>query len=51
MSIATEKVWIDNETLKPLKLVIYDKDDNERYVMIYNEFEYNPEMDESVFKA
>ena len=48
---ATEKVWIDNETLKPLKFVIYDKEGNERYVMIYNDFEYNPEMDESVFKA
>lgn len=48
---ATEKVWIDNETLKPLKFVIYDKDGNERYVIVYNEFEYNPEMDSSVFKA
>ncbi len=49
--VSTEKVWIDNETLKPLKLVIYDEGGKERYVIIYNEFEYNPEMDDSVFKA
>ena len=49
--IATEKVWIDNDTLMPLKFVIYDQDGNERYIIIYNEFEYNPEIDDSVFKA
>ena len=48
---ATEKVWIDNETLKPLKFVIYDEDGKERYIITYNEFEYNPEIDDSVFKA
>ncbi|MCD8036576.1 MAG: hypothetical protein LUE88_04230 [Clostridiales bacterium] len=49
--VATEKVWIDNESLKPLKFVIYDEDGGERYVITYNEFEYNPEIDDSVFKA
>ena len=48
---ATEKMWIDNETLKPLKFVIYDADGNERYIITYNEFEYDPEMDDSVFRA
>ncbi|MDD5944481.1 MAG: hypothetical protein PUD43_02005 [Clostridia bacterium] len=49
--IATEKMWVDNETLLPLKFVIYDEDGGERYVIIYNEFQYNPEIDDSVFKA
>ncbi len=49
--VATEKAWIDNESLKPLKFVIYDEDGGERYVITYNEFEYNPEIDDSVFKA
>lgn len=44
-------MWIDNETLKPLKFVIYDADGNERYIITYNEFEYDPEMDDSVFRA
>lgn len=48
---ATEKMWIDNETLKPLKFVIYDEDGKERYIITYNEFEYDPEMDDSVFQA
>ncbi len=49
--VATEKVWIDNESLKPLKFVIYDENGGERYVITYNEFEYNPKIDDSVFKA
>ena len=49
--IATEKLWVDNETLMPLKFVIYDEQGNERYVITYNEFEYNPKIEDSVFKA
>lgn len=36
------KGMVDNDTLKPLKFIIYDQDGNERYIIIYNEFEYNP---------
>ena len=49
--IATEQLWVDNETLMPLKFVIYDEQGNERYVITYNEFEYNPKIEDSVFKA
>ena len=49
--VSTEKVWIDNETLKPLKFIIYDIDGNERYAITYNEFEYNPETDDSDFRV
>lgn len=49
--IATEKAWIDNETLKPLKFVIYDEEGKERYIIIYNEFEYNLDLDNSIFEA
>ena len=48
---ANKKKRNDNETLKPLKFVIYDADGNERYIITYNEFEYDPEMDDSVFRA
>ena len=47
--IASERLWIDNETLLPVKYAIYDEDDNERYIIIYNEFEYNPNVDGSLF--
>ena len=49
--ISTEKLWVDNETLLPLKLVIYDENGRERYIITYNNFEYNPEIDSSVFSA
>lgn len=44
-----EKLWIDNETLKPVKLVIYDPDGAERIIVTYNAFEYNVELDDSLF--
>ncbi|MGL4791508.1 MAG: hypothetical protein ACRCW1_08880 [Anaerotignaceae bacterium] len=47
---ATEKLWIDNKTLKPVQFIIYDKDGKERYITTYNEFEYNPTLDENLFK-
>jgi len=47
--ISTEKLWVDNETLIPLKLVIYDENGGERYEITYNNFEYNPKIDDSVF--
>ncbi|MEA5084588.1 MAG: outer-membrane lipoprotein carrier protein LolA [Lachnospiraceae bacterium] len=47
---ATEKLWIDNETLLPVQMIIYDTDGNERYITTYDEFEYNVEFDEDTFK-
>lgn len=47
---ATEKLWIDEETLKPLKLVIYDTEGKERYIIEYKDFEYNIDIDENIFK-
>ena len=47
---ATEKLWIDDETIKPVKLVIYDVEGNERYIVEYKDFEYNCDIDDSLFK-
>lgn len=47
--LATEKLWVDNETLCPVQFVLYDIDGNERYVIEYHEFEYNPKLDPSLF--
>ncbi len=49
--LATEKLWVDNKTLKPVKLVVYDPDGSERIVVMYKTFEYNIELEETVFKA
>lgn len=48
-ALATEKLWIDNETLLPLRLVLYDTDGKERYRLDYKEFTYNPKFDETLF--
>lgn len=48
--IATEKLWVDNETLKPVQFIIYDSQGKERYVVTYNKFEYNVSFDDETFK-
>lgn len=47
--IASEKLWVDGESLKPVKFVIYDENGKERYIVTYKEFEYNAEIDDSLF--
>lgn len=47
---ATEKLWLNNETKLPEKLIIYDVDGVERVLVEYKNFEYNPELEESLFK-
>ena len=47
--LATEKLWVDNETLKPVKLYIYDPDGSERIVVTFHTFEYNVELDDELF--
>ena len=48
---STEKLWIDNETLNPVKLVIYDADGKEKYIIEYNEFQFDPEFEENIFSV
>ncbi len=48
---STEKLWIDNETLDPVKLVIYDSEGKERYILQFKQFEYNAQIDDSVFSV
>ncbi|MDR1066533.1 MAG: hypothetical protein LBL35_03730 [Clostridiales bacterium] len=47
--LSTEKLWVDNKTLNPVKLVIYDPDLSERIVVNYNSFDYNISLDDSLF--
>lgn len=46
---STEKLWIDNETITPVKLVIYDSEGKEKYVVEYNEFQFNPDFEDGIF--
>ena len=46
---STEKLFINNETSAPEKLIIYDKENKERVVAQYKNFIYNPKIEDSKF--
>lgn len=48
--MTSEKLWIDNETLDPVRLSIYDFEGKERYIIDYNDFEYNCGFEEGTFE-
>lgn len=45
----TEKLFISTKTNLPEKLIIYDTDSIERIRVIFNTFEYNPQIDTEIF--
>lgn len=48
--LATEKLWVSNETLNPKKLVIYDTEGKERIIVEYGEFKYNVKLEDEIFQ-
>lgn len=47
--LATEKLWVDNETLMPKQLIVYDKQGEERVKVTYGEFKYNAKLEDKIF--
>ncbi|MCL2373226.1 MAG: hypothetical protein FWC78_07465 [Defluviitaleaceae bacterium] len=47
--LATQRLWVDNETLLPVKLVILDPDGAERVIVTYHVFEYNVDIEDEMF--
>jgi outer membrane lipoprotein-sorting protein len=47
--LATQKLWLNNETMLPVKMVIYDPGGSERVIITFNKFEYNVALDDSLF--
>lgn len=47
--LAVSRLWVDNETLLPVKLVVFDRDGAERIVVTYHVFEMNVELDDALF--
>jgi len=45
----TQKLWVDNETNKPLQMIVFDANGVERIVITYSNFEYNPELEDGLF--
>ncbi len=49
--LRTEKIFVDNATLTPVKLVVYDPNGSERIIVTFSNFEYNVPIEDSQFKA
>lgn len=47
--LALSRLWVDNTTLLPVKLIVFDQDGAQRIVVTYHVFEPNVEMDDSLF--
>lgn len=47
--LATEKLWVDRESLLPVRFIIYDTEGNTRYQMDYTAFTFNPQFDDTLF--
>ena len=47
--LSTSKLWVDNETLLPVKLIIFDTNGTERIVVTYQIFEYNIVLEDNLF--
>ncbi len=47
--LCTEKLWVDNKTQLPVRLVIYDSENNERIVEEFENFVYNCNIGEKDF--
>ncbi len=48
-NLSTEKLWVDRESLLPVRFVIYDTDGEARYQMDYTAFTFNPQFDDTLF--
>ena len=47
--LSAEKLWVDRESLLPVRFVIYNADGEERYRMDYTSFEFDPQFDDTLF--
>ena len=49
--LAVSRLWVDNATLLPVKLVVFDQDGAERIVVTYHVFEFNIDLDDGLFSV
>lgn len=48
-ALASEKLWVDRESLLPVRFIIYDTEGKECYKMDYSSFTFNPQFDDTLF--
>jgi len=47
--MTTQRLWMKNDTQLPLQMIIYDQNGAERIIVIFNSFEYNVNIEDSMF--
>lgn len=47
--LSTEKLWVSNEDMLPVRLVIYNEEGKEKIIVEFSDFKYNCEIDETKF--
>ena len=48
-SLSTEKLWVDRESLLPVRLSIFDTKEQECYRIDYKTFTFNPQFEPTLF--
>ena len=48
--MATQSLWVNNETRLPSQMKIFDKNGAERIIVIFNSFEYNVNIEDAMFQ-
>ncbi|MCL2619823.1 MAG: hypothetical protein FWD97_02660 [Defluviitaleaceae bacterium] len=49
--ISTARLWMCNDRLNPLRMVIFDQSGAERIIVVYNTFEHNPQLPDDLFQV
>ena len=44
------RLWVSNDSLLPQKMTIYDVQGVERVIVVYNSFEFNSRLEDSIFR-
>ena len=47
--LATQRLWLSNDTLLPHQMIIYDSAGTERVIVTYHNFEYNIVLENTLF--
>ena len=48
--MATQSLWVNNETQLPVQMKIFDQAGTERIIVIFNSFEYNVNIGDEMFR-
>ena len=48
--MATQSLWVSNDSYLPIQMKIFDQNGTERIIVIFNSFEYNVNIEDSMFQ-